>query len=890
MVNSPPATHPVAEILATLTMNSSGVIVSCDGTTASPLAGLLETQHSITDIFPELMDAVKTELHQGSNLTQIALIASLPNTEDSCLVQVQLSGKRDAPYQVYVLADNFALSSVKHRQKRLEIITQSLYNSHLDALVTIDGDSIIHEFSPSAESLFGYSRDEAIGKHVADIVIPPKMRTAHNEGMGRFHATRTGPVINTRIEIEAIRRNGEIFPCELTVVPTEEHEGRTYFTASIRDISDRKAHEAALKKAKEIAEASNEAKSRFLAHMSHEIRSPLNAVIGCMDLLLDSGLSGEQMPLAETALEAGHGLLGVIEDVLDFSKIEAGQQKINPSVFNLVELCEQVCDVISIRAGTKEINIACCIDPKIPVELISDASHIRRILTNLMDNAVKFTDAGGVVLHANLGDYHPEHEHLDIQFEIRDTGIGIASEKQTSLFQEFSQVDNSDTSSYGGTGLGLAICRDLAELLGGQITLKSEANIGSTFTVLIPFSTTANQDLGLAPIPNEIMISVLSDNVSFQAVIAEQCKKLSIPCAFINANPQQKMAKNHFAIVDMSSDPLTSNLEDLSATLSLSTQNILLYVRPYAPDIIVSAKAAGFQHILQRPFKPSSLIQRLGVMCGTLNISENYGAFPNNDQETDANSHLRILLAEDNIANQLVAKTMLSRAGHQIEIANNGIEALAALERAEYDLVLMDVRMPKLDGISATKQIRALNTPWSSIPIIAMTANAFDTDIERCLESGMNAFLPKPVNRKELLAMVCNYGNGGLAMAPTSENSDTLNKPSVLNMDIVNRLIDDTSAEAATAITAMFILELEKFSEYIATTDDKANLNQLREMAHSCKSSAGYCGATQFQDLAQKIETACDLQDHKKVSAYLLQLPSILTPTISALRQLSGNV
>ena len=887
MAKSTTATQPVVELLATLTLNSSGVITSCDCTSQSSLAELLQPQQSISEIFPELMNTVKTELSAGSNRSQSAIIATLPNTEKSCLVQVQLSGNLDAPYLVYLLADHFALSSVQQRQKRLEIITRSLYTSHLDALVTIDDDSIIHEFSPSAETLFGYSRDEAIGQHVADIVIPPNMHSAHNEGMGRFHVSRTGPVINARIEIEAIRRNGEIFPCELTVVPTEEYQGTTYFTASIRDISDSKAREAALKKAKEIAEASNEAKSRFLAHMSHEIRSPLNAVIGCMDLLLDSGLTSDQMPLAETSLEAGHGLLGIIEDVLDFSKIEAGQQKVSHSPFNLVELCEQVCEVISIRAGSKEINIGCCIDPQIPAELISDASHIRRILTNLMDNAVKFTESGGIVLNVSLGDTHPEHRHLDIQFEIRDTGIGIPADKQSSLFQEFSQVDNSDTASYGGTGLGLAICKALAELLGGRIALKSEANVGSAFTVLIPFTTTDDGRLGLVPLTTDAMISVLSDNVSFQATLAEQCRKLGIPCKLIEATPQPPMAKNHFVIVDTSSSQFNIALKDLCATLAVSKQNILVYARPYAPDLIIGAKSEGFQHILQRPLKASSFIQRLHMMSGAASENTDTVAQLGDSQAPESNRSRRILLAEDNTANQLVAKTMLSRAGHHIDIANNGLEAIAALEKGQYDLILMDVRMPKLDGISATKQIRTLNQAWSNIPIIAMTANAFDTDIERCLASGMNAFLPKPVNRKELLEMVSKYSRGSTQPSATPTGNTSV---PYLDIDIVNRLIADTSQEAATAIMAMFVLELEKFSEYIIASGDKIDLKPIREMAHSCKSSAGYCGAVPFQDLAQKIETACDLQDQDKATTYLLQLPAILKQTISAIRQLSAEI
>ncbi len=881
-------TQPVTEVLATLTLSANGIIESVHCTPPSPLVGAIKAQQAVGDIFPELMDTLKTELRSGTKNSQTAIIAVLPNTQTSCLVTGQLSDNPDTPYIVYILADHFALNSVQRRQKRLEIITHSLYTSHLDALVTIDGDSIIHEFSPSAEELFGYSREEAIGQHVADIVIPPNMHAAHNEGMGRFHTSRTGPVINTRIEIEAIRRNGEIFPCELTVVPTEEYQGTTYFTASIRDITESKAHEAALKKAKEIAEASNEAKSRFLAHMSHEIRSPLNAVIGCMDLLLDSGLTDEQMPLAETSLEAGHGLLGIIEDVLDFSKIEAGQQKVTPSTFNLVELCEQVSEVISIRAGAKEINIGCCIDPNIPAELVSDASHIRRILTNLMDNAVKFTEVGGVLLKVSLGDTDPDHQHVDIVFEVSDTGIGIPVENQASLFQEFAQVDNSDTASYGGTGLGLAICRDLAGLLGGRINLKSETNAGSTFTVLIPFKTTKNSNKGLAELACKTPISVLSDNKSFRSTVAKQCEQLGIHCDFIETSAipiaADSKTKDHFVIVDTSASRFNITLAELSHSVGVSKQNILLYARPYAPDIIIGAKSDGFQHILQRPLKASSFIQRINMMNGSAGATDTNETQLNSGADLEINASQRILLAEDNLANQLVAKTMLSRAGYEIDIANNGLEAISALSKVKYDLVLMDVRMPKLDGISATQQIRNSNEAWSSIPIIAMTANAFDTDIERCLASGMNAFLPKPVNRNDLLQTVDNFMNNS-GHTDTARQDKEPDGEHVLELNTINKLIADTSPEAAAAIMGMFVQELEKFQAYLATLSDSPELKPIREMAHSCKSSAGYCGAERFQQLAQKIETACDLQDRVKLTNHLLICGDTITQTITAVNQ-----
>ncbi|MDX1697768.1 MAG: PAS domain S-box protein, partial [Thiohalobacterales bacterium] len=399
---------------------------------------------------------------------------------DLAISEMQLGERR---LFVGLVRDLTEKERVESAARRSEAMRTAVVDANLDGLVTIDAGDHIVEFSPVSENIFGYRREDVMGKRLAELIVPPEMRDMHASGMRKYLETGKGEMIGNRTEVPALRADGERFPAELTVQPIEV-DGEIFFTAMIRDISDRKAQEAALVDAKHKAEIASEAKSRFLAHMSHEIRSPMNAVLGSLDLLLDDELSGNQRLYARTAQSSGKVLLSLINDILDFSKIEAGQLRLSETDFDVHELVGEAMDLIAFRARDKALPVIASVAPGVDRWLRGDMSRLRQILVNLLDNALKFTRRGGVVLRVERRGIRADG--MDLRFMVEDTGIGIPRESQEILFEEFRQVDSSDTTQHGGTGLGLSICKALIGLMGGEIGVDSLPGRGSRFWFDVP--------------------------------------------------------------------------------------------------------------------------------------------------------------------------------------------------------------------------------------------------------------------------------------------------------------------------------------------------------------------------------------------------------------------
>jgi PAS domain S-box-containing protein len=493
-----------------------------------------------------------------------------------------------------------------------ETLKSAMLASSLDGVITIDRDGTILEFNAAAAQMFGYDAAAAIGRHMADLIIPPAMRTAHTEGMERYRQTGSGPILNSRIEIEAMRSDGSLFPVELAVTAAKLDE-REVFTAFLRDISPRKAFERELREARDAAEAASQAKSEFLSTMSHEIRTPMNGVIGMAGLILDTYLSPQQRHFAETLRDTAGDMLRIINDILDFSKLEAGRMEFENIPFDLGQLVTSVTDLLTVKATAQGLTLRTEIAPGTPVHLIGDPGRLRQVLLNLVDNGVKFTAAGSVTIEVGSGSPAPDGQ-ARLRFAVRDTGIGIPEHVQKTLFQHFVQADSSISREFGGTGLGLAISRRLVEHMDGTIGVESVPGQGATFRF-----------------------------------------------------------------------------------------DVLLDVDP-SPGRIVEPE-------------PVTVQQR----------------------------RLRILLVEDNPTNQLVAVTRLEFMGQRVDAVASGREAIEAVRTIPYDLVLMDVMMPEMDGLTATRAIRSLPAPARDIPIVAMTANVFREHERACLAAGMDGFLGKPV-------------------------------------------------------------------------------------------------------------------------------------------------
>jgi len=549
-----------------------------------------------------------------------------------------------------------------------------------------------------------------------------------------------------------------------------------------RMMADKKEGEEALLKAKEAAEKATRAKSEFLANMSHEIRTPMNAIIGMSDILAQTPLKDEQYEYLEIVTTSANNLLVIINDILDFSKIEAGRLDIDHIDFSIREVIEGVADMVASRAHKKELELITLIEPEVPEQVLGDSSRLHQVLLNLANNAVKFTDRGEIVISAEMTDLQENEKGLKVLFKVRDTGIGISKEDQKHLFKTFSQLDTTSTRKYGGTGLGLAISKKLAELMGGEIGVKSHGGQGTTFWFTCLFEPIEEGAVKTAVATadfKDLRLLIVDDNRTNRLILRKYLEGWECQCdeaesAWQTMEIMRRAVKNNqpfeIVLVDFQMPEVSGAelAELIKKDEKLKDTLLILLSSSTAFQTHEELRQSGFSAILYKPVKQSQLSRVLGQVMGLVKPGDTIKTNGRVKLLGIQTGPLDILLVEDNIFNQKVAIFNLQKYGHRVDLAENGKIAVEKFKNHRYDLVLMDIQMPIMDGYEATGIMRNLEKEKSQqrgieihTPIIAMTANALKEDEEKAFASGMDAHLPKPFSAEKLINIVHQMGFPG---------------------------------------------------------------------------------------------------------------------------------
>jgi two-component system, sensor histidine kinase and response regulator len=816
---------------------------------------------------------------------------------------------------------------VKERTAELrasEEKSRLLLESVGDGIFGVELNGKVAFINPAANRMLGYAPEELIGKEIHE-------KIHHSHADGSVYPKSECPMYLTQVDgtdqhiaDEVLwRKDGSSFSVEYTSMPIKKDEQVVGAVITFRDITERKKAEDELRIAKETAVEATKAKSEFLANMSHEIRTPMNAIIGMAHLALKTDLTAKQYDYLKKVDSSAKSLLGIINDILDFSKIEAGKLDMESVDFQLEDTLDNISTLAGIKTQQKELELLFKTDPSVPTTLVGDPLRLGQILINLSNNAVKFTDVGEIVISTEL--VKKDKAQVTLKFSVQDTGVGMTSEQAAKLFQPFAQADSSTTRKYGGTGLGLTISKRLAEMMGGQIWVESKPGRGSTF------SFTANFGLGKEKAKKQykpaselhgMKVLVVDDNATSRDILQEMLESFTFEVTVAASGPEGitelENAKEDRPFELVVIDWKMPGMDGIEASKriknheGLSKVPAIVLVTAYGrEEIMQQAEEVGLEGFLLKPVNPSMLFDTIIQAFGE-NVPEISRVVQRHEQEAEALEHIRganVLLVEDNEINQQVAKEILEGAGLIVTLAADGQKGVNAVKKNKYDVVLMDVQMPVMDGYTATREIRK-DKHFKDLPIIAMTAHAMAGDEDKSLEAGMNGHVTKPIDPDQLFSALQKWIKPSKKQAQDQQpevpavqsNSDKAvpaedglpeSLPGFDLADGLKRL--QGNERLYRKLLLSFATDYNAVAAEIWQALDAEDFDQAHSLVHNLKGLAGNLAAVQLQAAAMSLERLVKGVDRKapspaKLNLRFSELENALNQALESAQSLGASV